>query len=592
MVRRRVHTKNFEPIVRNGKTLLSGVDPVRRGERTADAVSVRNRTLYLCPSPLYGFGLDRLLERLETEAPGSTILCLEADPQLHELSLKNIPASLACDKKFCLTNICDAASLYMFIRKTWGVRAFQRVEVIRFTGGWQLFPELYDSLCEALRREIAAEWSNALTLTKLGRLYIRNALRNLTLIPHLPSITNLSFGEAPVLVLGAGPSLDETLDFFDSRFSQMLCCRESRPFKIICVDTCLGTLKDRGIVPDLVVILESQHWNLRDFTGCRGWEVNFAMDLSAVPASAQMLGGEGFLFMTPWTNLRIFERLKAALLLPAVIPPLGSVGLTAVELARRLTCGNIFCAGLDFSFTADKYHSRSAPGHRSRFNMQSRFCGVINSSVYDAANFSAVSKSGNSVRSSPVMRHYRELFEQEFSADPRLFDITGSGLPLGLKTFSMDELAKILSEVFHAKMPKHQDAGQRVKCGEQGVREKLLGFVEVEKNRLLALRAILAGETGAELSRLAGLVDECDYLWGHFPDYAGGGSQPALTDVSFLKRLRMEIDPALACFPKTPAREKRKESREPPRPDANHRCGNFRKFRQFSGVIDKQTGHF
>jgi hypothetical protein len=206
------------PFVRNGKTILSGIDPVRRAERAADAVPISDKTLYVCPSPVYGYGLERLLARLAAEAPHSALLCIEADPELYELTIKNIDPHLSENQRLRVTNLCENGKLCALVRKTWGNRAFRRLEVVRLTGGWQLYPGLYDSLCEALRREIAAGWGNAMTLAKLGRLYIRNALRNLALIPRYASVSALSFGHAPVLVLGAGPSLDETLDALGRRF--------------------------------------------------------------------------------------------------------------------------------------------------------------------------------------------------------------------------------------------------------------------------------------------------------------------------------------------------------------------------------------
>jgi len=595
------------PFVRNGKTLLSGIDPVRRCERTADAVVIKDRTLYFCPSPLYGYGLSRLLSRLEKEAPDSAVLCIEADGELYELSLKSGVPQLAPEKKLRITDIRDSAQLCAFVRKTWGARSFRRVETVRFSGGWQLFPQLYDALCEALRREIAVDWSNALTLAKLGRLYIRNALRNLPLVARFPGISSLSFGDVPVLVLGAGPSLDETLDALAPRYVQTP-ARESRPFKIVCVDTCLGALKDRNITPDLVVILESQHWNLRDFVGCRGWDVPFVADLSALPESVLVLGedaeeeittelhgvrhgvarrkekgGAGFLFMTPWTSLKIFERLKNAGLLPDAVPPLGSVGLTAVEIARRLGSGKIICAGLDFSFTPDKYHARGTPGHRNKLNTQTRFRGLLNNAVYDAGTCAAVSKSGLPVYSSPAMQNYRDLFKQEFGGDTRLFDVEGTGLPLGVKTLLMEDALALLEDgrIFttelhggghgvtrreERKEKKEEGKGKREKRREEKeerkekrekreeerdkLTEKVLNIFEGEKKRLVELRDILTGETTAR-ERLAALVEECDYLWAHFPDCTG--RMPELEDnspstLSFLKRLRAEIDPMMSII--------------------------------------------
>ena len=541
----------MDRLVRNGKTLLSGVDPAGRGERLADSVSVKDRILYICPSPLYGHGLSRFISRLETQAPNSALLCIEADKELFCLAQKNIDSTVTENKKFHLTNICEGEKLYTLVRNTWGVRAFRRVETIRFTGGWQLFPELYDSLCEILNREIITDWSNALTLARLGRLYIRNALRNLTLVSQFPSIAGLSFGSSNVLVLGAGPSLDFTLDAVNRELPND---HKNRAFKIICVDTCLGALKDRGIVPDLAVILESQHWNLRAFTGINGWNIPAAIDLSSLPASAKKLGGNGCLFMTPWTHLRIFERLQTAGLLPAVLPPLGSVGLTAVKLARRLTTGKIICAGLDFSFTQDLYHARSTPGHRNKLNSKNRFRTILNLEECDKHSFAVLSKSGSFVRSNPIMINYRNLFEQEFAGNGQIFDIEGSGLPLGLKTLSMKEALALLDQKEFGRKPNNRTnhykniAAHVFDLDEvRSKNKKLKSFYEGELNRLEELRDMLSGETASDALRLGALIEECDYLWAHFPDYAGGRSHD-LTDISFLKRVRTEIDPMFALI--------------------------------------------
>jgi len=541
-----------KPFVHKGKTILSGIEPVSRAEKAADAVSVKERTLYFCPSPLYGYGLARLLERLESQAPSSAVLCVEADSELFELSQKNINSVVAADKKFCLTNISESDKLYNLINKTWGARAFRRIEILKFTGGFQLYPGLYDSLCDTLRSEIAVDWGNALTLAKLGRLYIRNMLRNIALASQFPSVGELSFGGDPVLVLGAGPSLDEVLD----KLAAQLRGTEERNFKIVCVDTCLGALKDRGIVPDLVVILESQHWNLRDFIGIKGWNIPAAADLSSLPACAGILKGKGFLFFTPWTNLRIFERLKNAGLLPAAVSPLGSVGLTAVQIARRLTSGKIICAGLDFSFTADKYHARGTPGHRGKINAQTRFLQLFNMAVFNESAIAAVSKSGECVYTNPIMKNYRNLFEQEFGGDERVYDIGGTGLPLGVKTLSIDELKDLLKMENIEFSQRHEGAKNAKE--ENGLQSfvpsclsvkssVIINFFENEKKRLEELRGILTGEAAADKEKLSVLTGECDYLWAHFPDCAGG-REPDITDTAFLKRMRAEIDPMLKLF--------------------------------------------
>ena len=67
---------------------------------------------------------------------------------------------------------------------------------------------------------------------------------------------------------------------------------------------------------------------------------------------------------------------------------------------------------------------------------------------------------------------------------------------------------------------------------------------------------MLSGETAMDYDTLLALIDECDYLWAHFPDYAAANRHPGKNEmeagapaaISFLKRLRVEIDPFLKLW--------------------------------------------
>jgi hypothetical protein len=426
------------------------------------------------------------------------------------------------------------------VRRLWGSRRFRRVEVLRLSGGWQLYPELYGALADALRTALAGDWSNAMTLVKLGRRYARNFIRNLSLIPRCPSLSSLSFGEAPLLVLGAGPSLDPFLDTWERRNPGRAGKREG-DYRIICVDTAIPCLKARGIRPDLVIALESQHWNLRDFTGARGWGPSLAMDLSALPATAEALGGPCYVFFTPWTELNFFVRLKKAGLLPELLPPLGSVGLSATAAALRLGRGPVILCGIDFSFTLDSYHARSTPAHGEKLRRQNRFRGILNQdAAFRNAAFAGFSKLGRPIRSDPVMRNYRDLFVREFAAERRLMDIEGSGLSLGLSSLKAEKAIAIL-ETGGAGGPAASPAAPRGKA------KALVELIHRELGALEKLRQILRGKEAAGPEEFEGLLDFCDYIWAHFPECAAaGGRRPA--DISFLKRVRTEIEPFMGLW--------------------------------------------
>ena len=503
-----------------------------------------------------------LLERLkEGRKLNSAILCVEAEEELFRLSQKAFAASafsqssftgsLTDGKSIALVRETSPENLCAFVRKTWGERLFRRVEPVRLTGGWQLYPRLYEDMETALNREIAVEWGNAMTLIRLGRLYSRNLIRNLALLGETDASADagsLGFGNAPVLALGAGPSLDFTMDEFARLSGGEIPGPGLRPFKIICADTCLRALVEREIQPDLVVILESQHWNLRAFTGLKNREIDSAPDLSSLPASLRVLGGKRYFYVTHWTKLRLLERLEKEGLLSETFPPLGSVGLNTVALALRTGNGPVLTAGIDFSYTMDALHARSTPGHGDLLNRQNRFRSLFpTNATFRDGTFAAVSKTGGRVRSDPAMRNYRNLFESEFAHNPRLLDITGTGLPLGLKAVSPDEAFAILNQ--NGKAPSSDPPQKESSPKEKFMPEKIAGFIRRETDYLTNLKNMLTGTIPPDPVRLEELLDKCDYLWAHFPECAGaGGSRPPATDLSFLKRVRTEIEPFEKCW--------------------------------------------
>lgn len=523
-----------------GKTLLSLIDPIAQGERLAKTAPLGAGILYFCPSPLYGYGIEWLLTQI---SPDSAMLCVELDKKLLDLSSQAMGEILKKNPRLGLVGFEDPVQLCVWVGKTWGTRRFRRLEILRLSGGWQLYPDRYTSLAAALRQAIARDWGNAMTLTKMGRRYLRNALRNLALIPHAPSLRDLSLGAAPVLVLGAGPSLDGVLEGLHRYWGAALGVRQ-RPFRIIGVDTCLQPLKDWNIQPDLVVALESQHWNIQDFIGMGSWEIPVAMDLSALPATREVLGGHPWLFATPWTKLRLFTRLAAAGLLPETFPALGSVGLTAVAIAQRLSTGPIITGGLDFAFTLDRFHGRSTPGHRERLRTQTRFRSILTVDAAFRSGTGAVrSKTGIAQRSDPVMKTYRDLFEQEFAQETRIKDIMGLGLALGLESLSLEGALALLGKGSSRSMVP-QVLGKAAATGPQ-----VEAFICREQEVLILLRDILTRSRSGAPENLEALLDECDYLWAHFPECAGAwGRRPLGTDLSFLKRMRAEIDPLLNLF--------------------------------------------
>jgi hypothetical protein len=275
------------------------------------------------------------------------------------------------------------------------------------------------------------------------------------------------------------------------------------------------------------------------------------MDLSALPATAGVLAGKTLLFATPWTSLTIFSRMSRRGILPLTLPPLGSVGLTAVKLALTLGTGPVVSGGLDFSFTLDLYHARAACDHgeklRRKTRLNSLFCPEA---AFRKGAVNAAAKNGDSVKSDVSLKRYCGLFEREFAPDAaagRLFDIEGSGLPLGVPVLGMEAAFALLAGSGNTASPLQVDASGN--GGKTVDAKEVKDFIGEEAAHLTSLRNILTGNVPANTAEIDRLLGLCDYLWAHFPDCAAReGERPPASDIAFLKRVRVEIDLFLKLF--------------------------------------------
>jgi hypothetical protein len=111
---------------------------------------------------------------------------------------------------------------------------------------------------------------------------------------------------------------------------------------------------------------------------------------------------------------------------------------------------------------------------------------------------------------------------------------------LGLETLSIEAVIEILEE-------KNDSTEKNTAKGKVVDSEMVKHFILEEITSLETLREILSGSYDS--GELEKLLDDCDYLWAHFPESAGTeGRRPGTDNISFLKRVRAEIDPMLKRF--------------------------------------------
>jgi hypothetical protein len=412
-----------------GRNLYSSSEPREAALRRAAAARLQERSLVLVPGLGLGYGLEELLARLPA---GGALLCVETDPKLRALPAALVPTR---DPRLRLAGTLPEA---LAAAQALGLHRFRRVEVVALCGSCHLDRAGYDAVRQSLEEDIRQFWQNRITLAHMSRLWLRNLFANLATLAAggQPAVLECS---RPILVAGAGPSLEEAV-------GRIAPVRER--VTLLAVDTALPALAESGLAPDWVFALEAQHYNLEDFLPFRDPALALLCDLSSCPSVLRLFPRRQA-FATRFHPLPLFDRLAAAGLLPPELPPLGSVGVTAVRAALSLTAGPVLLAGLDFCYPEGRTHARGTPSQRRALGSCSRLR-PADSGLFEALTsrplLRLAGKGGRQQVSDLVLRSYALQLRALAAKSGRLFDLGAVGLETGARPVrSAGELEALLS---------------------------------------------------------------------------------------------------------------------------------------------------
>jgi hypothetical protein len=473
-----------------------------------------------------GYGLAELLARLP---PDCCVLCVEVDQRVMALAAgRGLPA----DPRLRVVRTADELGAVSALQAL-GPGRFRRVREALLSGGWRVAPERYRAMREALELTLRTWWRNRMTLVMLGGRLVRNLLDNLPLLARTADAADLS-AEAPVVVAGAGPSLDGAIPALRALRGR---------YVLVAADTALPTLSFAGLAPDLVVCLEAQQANLRDFLPARPAQSRLACELAGHPDTPRLFAGRCSLFSTAFAPLALLDRLEAAGLAPLRVPALGSVGVAAAWAALRLTAAPVLFAGLDFAYTRGATHARGTPAHIAALAGAGRFT-PPGQAVVAALAGRAISREptagGGTVPTDNVLRSYRDLLasvvRDDDAARPasRIRCIGGEGLACGVSVVPPEALGDLLPGGARSARVR-ETRTRRIEPSEVGA------FLEAEARLLddaLAMLRERMASTGAARDDERMLAEAVGHAWVHFPD------EPDLGSRSFLARA---IPALVAC---------------------------------------------
>ena len=492
--------------------------PLLTARRKAEAFPVQSQTLYLVPSPVAWHGVTDLCSRLP---PDSAVLAVEAEPLLLELARRLAPPERA-QRRLLLcagdTPAVEAALTALDLHR------FRRVRLISFSAGARLHQPRYTRIRDRIEHEIRVSWQNRLTLTAMGRLWIRNLIRNLPLLEHAVPLPATGL---PVMVCGAGPSLAATLPLI----------RDERRFlAVVAVDTALPVLDAAGISPDCVVAIEGQLANVYDFLPVQERSYTLIADITSAPAVLQLHDPGISWVSSRFAELPLLDRLAALAVPIRTLPPLGSVGVAAAALAFQMTGGPVLTTGLDFAVLPGATHAPSSPAHLRQLLSTDRRTG-LDGGAHGGRWISRKGVAGP-VTTTMSMVGYAE----EYAALVRDRDVSAVepfGLASGVRAVSAAEASTIIRRACQPAGVQPQEVAAGGAPAAPQRRRQLEAFV-VNEIALLerfagGVRATLAG---AAPTSLESDYRECNYVTVDFPDAAGTLG----TETRFLSRVLVAAD--------------------------------------------------
>jgi hypothetical protein len=507
-----------------GRLLYSSVDPLRGVMQRLDSVvpkAVPPRTLVFVPSIGLGHGLAELVARTP---PSSHVVCVETDQRLFAAACGLRPRLFPDHPRLTVVRGDDPAAVARMAHGL-GMGRFRRVLIVPLSAAYDADRERYDRLADVLRDAVRVHWQNRMTLIRMGRLWVRNLIANLAALPRAADWTALR-GDGPILVAGAGPSLERRLAWIAANRERL---------RVLAVDTALPVLADAGLAPDIVFALEAQWANLEDFLGASLDACSLVADLTATPSLLRR-APRLYLCASQFAPTALLTRLAAAGLSPAAIPPLGSVGVAALHLALRLTSGPVLAAGLDFAYSGGRTHARGAPAMRAALAASDRLApadSAAASALLGRRLLRVADKRGEPTLSDVVLQGYaREAVRvaETAGAAGRVTDLDAGGLDKG---------GQPLAQGMPEGWPRlARRAPEPAPCWDRGA---VALFVADERERLAAaaslVERLLAAPDGSAASgldpRAESLLREVDYLSLDFPDAAPIPS----ADPRYLRRL-------------------------------------------------------
>ena len=287
---------------------------------------------------------------LKNSSGGNYALVAEKDPALLRETFSRLDCTdiLANDRFILGTGECDEG----FFRdlKDAAMLKVKEINNIVFSPLHCVDEAYYDKARNEMVRQYLVIRPLVEVNLRTGMNLQQNTLENMKHMAGSPDVGELAglFEEIPFVLVGAGPSLDESIDFLKFMQDKAIICASNSPFR---------KLVNSGIRPHLVVTADPLRPTLRGFENVDIEGIPLACPFSAYPEIVSRFSGR----ILSWSTYNpIVDILRASTgRAPGTeIMEQGTVSGCVLDLGRLLGCKKIFFVGQDMCVRDDgKYYT-------------------------------------------------------------------------------------------------------------------------------------------------------------------------------------------------------------------------------------------
>ncbi len=330
--------------------LHSSYNPEIEAERAVGSFTAGRSNLLIIAGLALGYHVASLKKKFKSH----TIIIIEKDIEVVELVKEHRPGIITD------MSVISSSGNLPYIFEEIDVSLIRGIATYIHNPSYRLDTAFYDSILKNIKEYIFSKVSDLLTRFEFEENWIDHSFKN---IRHIYSSTPVSalFGKfkgMPGIIVSAGPSLKKNIRILNKLKDRAL---------IVCVDTALKVLHKYGIVPHIVMTLDSQKYSLKHFLGLMDSGAVLLADIVSCPRLIESYRGEKIISTTlkffndskgnPKTETTpVWDWIEKYTGYIGGIQSGGSVATSVFDLLLNLGCDSIILAGQDLAYTGREIH--------------------------------------------------------------------------------------------------------------------------------------------------------------------------------------------------------------------------------------------